>query len=405
MKIKNVKEFITNRMVIIFLFSTFFFMLNMSISFAIVPVYLISNHYSIAQVGISATIYSLLSIIFKFILGPISDRKGRKFSMLIGAFSFVISWILIWHAPNFQIHLIARVLQAIGLAMFIPTATSVVSDMVDSNILGSCMGIYRGIFSFGIMLGPIYALTLSEISYSIMFIGIITTSLISFILITFISDTKSNTGNIPELKNYKKSIMLFNYIAVLKNPKLLRYYFAIITTSFCFGIVETNAAVFIRSLDNIMKPGIFLLFLGFFSTLASMIGGRLIDKIGIKKVIIPGAILVFIGILSMAFVQSTGNLALILVIIALGIGVDTVLISSIFGINRLASDDMKSTSFAAGDSAWDFGFAVGNMIFGFIVTGVGYSYGFLIISIIFTLCNICIFIWDFLYIRKIYDKV
>lgn len=403
MKINSVKEFIRNRKVLFFLFGTLFFMMNISISYSVVPVYLISQHFSPAQVGISTTIYSLSAIFLRIFLGPISDKRGRKFSLLVSSFSFVLSWLFIWFAPNYELHLVARVIQAIGLAMYMSTASSVVSDIVYKKVLGSCMGIYRGFISIGIIIGPVYALTLSGISFSAMFMGIIVTSLISFILLTFISETKVDFAIVVKSLKTKKASMLSSYLVLLKNPRLLRYYLVVMTATCGFGIVGTNVAIFLDGLKDVLRPSIFLFFIGIFGMIASLTGGGLIDKYGIKRIIIPSAVLALIGFLSMAFVESYGNLALFLVIIAMGFGTNSLVIGAITGIDRETSDDLKATSYAIEECAYDGGFAVGNMIFGFMVIGFGYSYGFLIVGLILSLCYVGIFIGDFIHTRRLVD--
>ncbi|KAF0092589.1 MAG: major facilitator superfamily protein [Fusobacteria bacterium] len=397
MKIENVGEFIKNRKMLFFLFGTFLFMMNISISYSVVPVYLVSQNFTLAQIGISTTIYSLSAIFLRIFLGPLADRKGRKFALLISSFSFVISWMFIWFAPNFEVHLIARFVQAIGLAMYMSSASSVISDVVDNRILGSCMGIYRGFISMGVILGPVYALTLSGIGFNVMFIGIMATSFLSFILITFFSETKVAFG---DLESTKKNNMVKDYLTLLKNPRLLRYYLAIMTVTSGFGIINTNSAVFLGSLEGVLKPSTFLFLFGCVGMVASLVSGRRTDRRGIKSVIIPGAFLALAGFFSMAFVESFGNLALFMVIVAMGFGTNSLVISSITGIGRETRNDLKATSYSIMESAYDGGFAVGNLIFGIMVTAFGYSQGFLIVGIILTLSYIGIFTGEFVRKRR-----
>ena len=401
MKINSIKEFISNRKVLFFLFGTFFFMMNISTSYSVVPVYLISQNFTLAQIGISTTIYSLSAIFLRIFLGPLADKKGRKFALLISSFSFVISWLFIWLAPNYEMHLIARFIQAIGLAMYMSSASSVVSDIVDNKILGSCMGIYRGFISIGVILGPVYALTLSGIGFNVMFTGIIATSFISFILITFISETKAA---VKELTSVKKNNIIKDYLVLLKNPRLLRYYLAIMTATSGYGIINTNSAVFLSGLEGVLKPSTFLFLFGCIGMIASLASGRQTDRHGIKNVIIPGAFLALSGFYSMAFVESFGNLALFVVIIAMGFGTNSLVISSITGIGRETISELKATSYSIMESAYDGGFAVGNLIFGLMVTAFGYSQGFLIVGVMLTLSYLGIFTGEYVRKRNLADN-
>ena len=162
-----------------------------------------------------------------------------------------------------------------------------------------------------------------------------------------------------------------------------------------FGIVSTNSALFLKTLDQVISPSIFLFFLGVLGMLSSLFGGKLIDKYGLKKVIIPGSLLALSGFLAMAFVESTGNLALIVVILAMGLGTNSIVVASITGIDKETSKELKATSFAIEECSYDGGFALGNMLFGFLVLSFGYSYGFLIIGLLLAISYLGIFIWDY----------
>ncbi len=389
MQINSLKEFISNKKILTFLLGTFLFMINISVSYTVVPVYLASQNFNLTQIGISTTVYSLSAIFLRILLGPIADTKGRKFPLLISSFSFVISWLLIWLAPSYELHLIARIFQAIGLAMYMSTAISVVSDIASQKVLGGSMGIYRGFVALGFILGPVLAFALIEISFPTLFIATIIISIISFTLLTFLPETKTSFNNHNQNKSSK------NYQVLLKNPRLLRYYLAVMTATCGFGIVSTNSALFLKTLDQVISPSIFLFFLGFLGMLSSLFGGKLIDKYGLKKVIIPGSLLALSGFLAMAFVESTGNLALIVVILAMGLGTNSIVVASITGIDKETSKELKATSFAIEECSYDGGFALGNMLFGFLVLSFGYSYGFLIIGLLLAISYLGIFIWDY----------
>lgn len=393
MKVESVKEFLRNSKMLFFLFGTFFFMMNISISYSVVPVYLDSQNFTLAQIGISTTIYSLSAILLRVFLGPLADRKGRRFALLISSFSFILSWLFIWLAPSYEAHLFARVFQALGLAMYMSSASCVVSDVVDSRILGSSMGIYRGFVSIGIILGPVYALILSGIGFNVMFMGIMITSLISFILLTFISETKADFGNTC---TKRKSNMIKDYLILLRNPRLVRYYLAIMIATSGYGIINTNSAVFLDGLDGVLRPSTFLFLYGCVGMYASLAGGRQTDRRGIKKVIIPSAFLALAGFVGMAFVESYGNIALISVIVTMALGTNSLVISAITGIGRETTSDLKASSYSIMESAYDGGFAVGNLLFGLVVTALGYTQSFLIVGLLLTLSYIGLFIGDYL---------
>lgn len=400
MKYSSSKDFLKDRRILFFLFGTLFFMINIAVSYSIVPVYLISQNATLAQVGISSTVYSLSAIMLRIFLGPLADKKGRKFSLLISAFSFILSWLLIWFAPSFSLHIVARIIQSIGLALYMSTGSSVVSDVAEPRILGTCMGIYRGFLGLGFVLGPVIAFRLIEISFSAMFIGNITFATISLLLLIFIKET----GVISKEGLVKKKNIFSNYCELLRNHNLLRYYLLVITITSGFGIISTNSAIYLSGLEGVMSPSLFLFSIASIGMIASFASGRLVDKFGIRKAIIPAVIMALAGFLVMSLIGNIGNIAIVFVILSIGFGTNSTVISSITGIERGTRKDLMATSFSIQESAYDGGFAIGNLIFGFLVIGLGYSYSFLIIGILMGLSYFTIFLTDYMFSKNSVDN-
>ncbi len=394
MKFYSTKEFLKNRKVLFFLFGTLLFMVNVSVSYSVVPVFLINQNMTLVQVGISSSLYSLAAIVLRILLGPLADKKGRKFSLVISAASFVVSWILIWLAPSFELHLIARVIQAIGLALYMSTGSSVVSDVTDKKIVGSCMGIYRGFMGVGFLIGPVIGLMLIKTSEAALFIGMISFALFSLFMLSFTKET----GVIIKVK--QKNNYLNNYLELLKNHKLLRYYLLVLTVTTGYGIVGTNSAIFLSTITGVISPSIFLFSIGIMGMLASIIGGRLIDKFGIKRIIIPAVSLALTGFLAMAFVETIGNYAIFVAIFSLGLGTHSTILSSITSIERDTRKELMATSFVIQECAFDGGFVIGNLIFGFLVTGIGYSYSFLIVGVFLGLSYLTLLVSENIYNKK-----
>lgn len=262
------------------------------------------------------------------------------------------------------------------------------------------MGIYRGFLEFGFVLGPLIAFMLIKISFATMFLGNIAFATISLLLLTFIKET----GLINKEAVKIKKRFFSNYIELLKNHNLLRYYLLVVTVTSGFVILSTNSAIYLNSLDGVVTPSIFLFFKAGLGMLASFIGGRLIDRFGIKKIIIPAVKLALTGFLLMVLVETFGNFAIFFEILTIGLGTNATVISSITGIERGTRKDLMATSFAIEECAYDGVFAIGNLIFGFLATGLGYSYGFLILGLIMGLSYYIIFLTDYMYNKNYVDN-
>lgn len=376
MKINSIKDFFRSKIVWLFLTGTFFMMLNMSMAYMVIPVYLVSTGASVAQVGMSTAFYSVVAIILRIFLGPVADNKGRRFSMLASTFAFLIGTIFIWLAPSFSWHLVARAIQAISLALFMSTGSSVISDLADEKVLSTFMGIYRALLGLGFMIGPIFSLAMIRISYDAMFIANIIITIIAFILLYQVEETckyhKTNSS-----KN------LFNdYRGLLGDRRLRKYYYLTIMLAVGYGTVMANAANYLNKLDTGLSASLFIFLLMSSGMLASMSAGWLIDKFSIKKIIIPAVSIAVIGMLGMSTISWMGNIALFAVAIIFGIGNNSSVICAVSGVDSFTTKKLKATSFSIQESSIDGGNAIGNFIFGWVALLLGYANAFIVLGII-----------------------
>ncbi len=370
------KEFLKNRNVVLFLTGTFFMMLNLSMAYIVIPVYLVATGLSVAQVGMSTALYSIVAIILRVFLGPVADNKGRKFSMLASTIAFVISTLFIWLAPNFTWHLFARAIQAISLALYMSTGSSVISDLSNEKNLATLMGVYRALLGLGFLVGPIFSLSMIRISYDAMFIANIFISIIAFILLLQMQETCKYHGG------KSKNTLLIDYKGLLRDRRLRKYYYLTILLAIGYGTVMANSANYLYQLSDTWSPSVFLFLLSGSGMLSSMVGGRLIDKFSIKKIIAPAVTLAIIGMLGMAFISWFGNIALIVVAILFGLGNNSSVMCAVSGVDSFTSKNLKATSFSIQESSIDGGNAIGNFIFGWVALVVGYANAFIVLGCI-----------------------
>lgn len=376
MKIESVRDFFRNRTVWFFLTGTFFMMLNMSMAYIVIPVYLDSIGATVAEVGMSTAFYSVAAILLRIILGPVADKKGRRFSMLASTVAFLVSTIFIWIAPNFIWHLFGRGIQAISLALYMSTGSSVISDLSGEGILSTFMGIYRALLGLGYMIGPIFSIAMINISYDTMFIANILISILAFILLY----------NVPETCRYhttnNKVNLIADYRGLLGDRRLRRYYLLTVTLAIGYGTVMANSANYLNKLEDTWSASIFLFILMGSGMVASTFGGWLIDKFSVNKIVVPSVVLAVLGMMGMASISWFGNIALVTVGILFGLGNNSSVICAVSGVDSRTSKNLKATSFSVQESSIDGGNAIGNFIFGWVALGVGYSNAFIVVGII-----------------------
>src|SRR5664279_5669074 len=82
----------------------------------------------------------------QFVMGPLSDRFGRRPVLLGGMILYVIASVLAIAAPSFETILLARALQGLGTSATRVIATSIVRDCYAGRRMASVMSLVMMVF-------------------------------------------------------------------------------------------------------------------------------------------------------------------------------------------------------------------------------------------------------------------
>ncbi|ADM72654.1 Multidrug resistance protein Stp [Paenibacillus polymyxa E681] len=99
--------------------------------------------------------YMLVNTIFILIFGQISDIFGRRRMYLIGMAIFTISSLLLGYAPNVEVLILLRIVQAAGGALVVTNTTPLITDAFPRSRLGTGLGLNLLSASVAQVLGPV----------------------------------------------------------------------------------------------------------------------------------------------------------------------------------------------------------------------------------------------------------
>lgn len=116
----------------------------------------IGSEFSATAMAISwvATAYLLTVAIFLIPFGRLADIYGRKRIFLSGIILFAFASLLCGLAPNINLLIFFRVLQAIGSGMIFSTSVAIITSVFPPKERGRAMGIAVGSVYLGLSLGP-----------------------------------------------------------------------------------------------------------------------------------------------------------------------------------------------------------------------------------------------------------
>lgn len=98
--------------------------------------------------------YSLTQTVMMPMAGKLSDDFGRKRLFLGCVVLFTTSSLLCAMAPNVELLIAFRVLQAVGGGAFLPSAAGIVSDVFSAEHRGTAIGLFTSVFPLGGIVGP-----------------------------------------------------------------------------------------------------------------------------------------------------------------------------------------------------------------------------------------------------------
>lgn len=133
-----------------------------NILMTLLPTYTLSMGATMVEAGLQGTVFLVVAVVMRFYFGPLADRRGTRFVMVVGASSFVVSSVLLVFCTAFWQLLLIRCVQAVGLSAFWPCAVAAVASIAPANKDGLFIGVYRFATAASLLFGPLVALMLVD---------------------------------------------------------------------------------------------------------------------------------------------------------------------------------------------------------------------------------------------------
>jgi MFS transporter, DHA1 family, multidrug resistance protein len=189
------------------------------------------------ELGLLMAVYALMRMIFAPIWGRLSDRRGRKPSLMLGVFGYGITMVMFGLATNLWLLFGARLLSGILSSATSPTTMAYVSDSTTEDQRGRGMGMLGAAMGLGMILGPGIGGWLGGGSLSRPFfisgaLCLVALALIYFFLPESLAqpDRSGDRGPIPRFQSFKvlaqenRSISVILFTAFLVNIGMTIFY-------------------------------------------------------------------------------------------------------------------------------------------------------------------------------------
>lgn len=326
-----------------------------------------------AIAGMVMGIYTIAALIMRPIYGNLADNKGRKIVLLIGISILTVSIFGLTLTTSVMVILILRVFMGAGYSGFSTAGGTVVSDVLPSSRLSEGIGYYGISFSLAMAIGPQIALVLIEaFGYNSVFIisGIV--GILGILIVTTFNYEKkaklalqAQEGYVePEKEKTKFSIKT----AFEKNAYAgaVTQFFMIMPMGFISTFIPTFGIT--KGIEGI---GTYFTVYAIALLSTRLFIGKIADRYGASKAILPGMILVFIGIAVLAFSDSLTPILIAGGFFGFGYGCINPTMNAF--IMKVCPINRRGAANATYYAALDGGFGTGSMVGGALVQLIGFQ--------------------------------
>ncbi|MDU5038686.1 MAG: MFS transporter [Clostridium perfringens] len=274
------------------------------------------------------TIYTLAYAVSMPLMGKLSDKYGRKKVYMVSITLFGLGSLLCGvsdYVNSYTFLLFSRVIEAIGGGGIMPIATAYIGTSFPVEKRGSVLGMIGGVYGIATVVGPTLGSGILSIfgdkNWGFLFLVNVPISIIILLMATKLEENTSAQG----IKKEKKAEDPVINLSYFTNKEIA----ITLILSFVVGC-GLMATVFIPQFsENILRTpmgsgGYIVTIFAIFVGIAAPLGGKFIDKIGVKKVLLIGMSLVIIGNLYQGYVTTKHpgmvNLIIGLAIMGFGLG-------------------------------------------------------------------------------------
>jgi predicted MFS family arabinose efflux permease len=320
----------------------------------------------VERLGLLASAYAIPLALLAIPFGPVSDRLGRRFSMVLGMGIFLGAVLASGLAPSYPLLLAARVVNGLGAAIVGPAVFAYAADLSSPEQRGRAMATIIAAYPVSTILGlPLGGLIAASFGWRAVFAFI---ALVAVVVLVLVWRLPRDAPRAEAAATYRDGLRaLAGSRATLSAVAVTVVWF---TGS--FGLFVYLGTYFTESFGfSPFQVGLTLTIIGFVGVLATRVAARLIDRFGAKRVVMTGLACIALAAFLLPFSRVLLPLALLnLALLVFGVWVGLPAQQAIVSETLPA---WRGTALAANTSALYLGATIGPAITGTILAAGGFA--------------------------------
>lgn len=289
--------------------ATFLYFGGFYLLLPILPQYVESLGGSPGQIGLVMGVYSLAAVLVRPYLGQLADRHGRKRLMLCGAGFFTLLFPLYGLLQAINLLYLLRIVHGIAHAAFLAASAAYIADLAPAARRGEVIGIYGTASVVAMALFPAWGIAIIKYTqnFTVLFACSAAAGAGALLAVALAGEVAAPDGG-------RRPVGL---LALGRRRAVIMPSIALFAGATCYGAVLAFLPVYAPQ-RGLADFGIFFTVYAA-ATLASRIfAGRLSDRWGRRRVILPFMLLLAAGVFTLPLLDSL--LLLVLIGVAFGFG-------------------------------------------------------------------------------------
>lgn len=328
----------------------------------VLPIYVSSLGGTAAQIGLVVGLFTCASIIIRPYFGKLADRHGLRKFMLMGSGLFALVFTGYGYMSAILPLYLLRILHGLAHGIYLAAAFAYVGDLAPVNRRGEVMGIYGVANVVSMAIFPAvgtYIVSYTD-SFSFLFVAGLVMAAGAFLTVWRIDEKKPAVSGTPSIP----------VITVMKQKAVVVASLTFGTAATAYGSIITFLPVY-APLQGIHEFGAFFTVYALFTLLSRIIAGKLSDKVGRFKVILPFLVLIALSMGLLTVMSSTAIMLTIAALFGLGFG------AFMPALNAYVVDETRpeerSSALAVFTAFMDVGITSGAVLLGVVGERQGYS--------------------------------
>ena len=245
-----------------------------------------------ALMQLSVALYLALSALLQIVIGPISDRYGRRIVLLWSLVLFLLATVGTLFAPNATVFLVFRMAQAV-IASGMVLSRAVVRDMVPDAQAASMIGYVTMGMSIVPMIGPVIGGMLDQwIGWQANFTLLLVLGVATLALVW------ADLGETATLRKVSLGDQIRQYPTLLRSQRFWGYVLCAAFASGSFFAYLGGAPYVGTVVFGLTPSGVGALFaltaIGYAA--GNFIAGRFSVRVGMNKMVLMGSIATVVGL-------------------------------------------------------------------------------------------------------------